>query len=359
MRVPEAAKARDMSRRSRLTTHGAVSTALALHSDRALRDAVEAAAPLGSGIGGSTALLDVGGTEVFVKLVTLTERETRPESARSTANIHGVPAICHYGFGSSPGFGAWRELAVHTMTTDWVLAGHCAGFPLMYHWRVLPGTAPAAVPAELADVDSVVAYWGGDEAVRRLIGERGGATASLALFLEYIPENLKDWLPPRLAAGGRTADRACTMVARELAALTSFMNSRGLLHFDAHFGNILTDGRRLYATDFGLALSSRFELAEEEAAFFARHQAYDRGYTVTSLVHRLIAALYEPREAEHDALLRAFAAGARPTGIPAQPAAFIARHAPLAAVLTDFRRTLQQDARTPYPVESVRRLEGG
>lgn len=180
--MPEAAKARDMSRRSRLTTHGAVSTALALHSDRALRDAVEAAAPLGSGIGGSTALLDVGGTEVFVKLVTLTERETRPESARSTANIHGVPAICHYGFGSSPGFGAWRELAVHTMTTDWVLAGHCAGFPLMYHWRVLPGTAPAAVPAELADVDSVVAYWGGDEAVHAADrGARRGDGESRAL----------------------------------------------------------------------------------------------------------------------------------------------------------------------------------
>ncbi|MFF2503082.1 hypothetical protein ACFVTY_06840 [Streptomyces sp. NPDC058067] len=49
------------------------------------------------------------------------------------------------------------------------------------------------------------------------------------------------------------------------------MNSRGLLHFDAHFQNILTDGRRLYFADFGLALSSRFDLSPSEAGFFERH----------------------------------------------------------------------------------------
>ncbi|WUH95912.1 serine/threonine-protein kinase [Streptomyces sp. NBC_00433] len=346
-----------MSRPSRLARHGAVSTALALHSDQALRDVVEAAAPLGSGIGGRTALIDVDGTEVFVKLVTLTGFETRPESARSTANVFGVPAFCHYGFGGSPGFGAWRELAAHAMTTDWVVAGHCAGFPLMHHWRVLPDTAQGSVPHELSDVERTVARWGGGAAIRRLVTERHQATASLALFLEYIPWNLDDWFKPRIVAGGRTAERAFSTVERQLAAGAAFMNSRGLLHFDAHFGNILTDGRRLYFTDFGLALSSRFDLAKDEADFFDDHRAYDRDYTVTTLVHRLITALYEPRGSERDALLRTFAAGADPTGIPAVPAAFIARHAPLAMVLTDFVRGLEDGRpQTPYPLERVRQL---
>lgn len=43
------------------------------------------------------------------------------------------------------------------------------------------------------------------------------------------------------------------------------MNTRGLLHFDAHFENILTDGQRLFFADYGLAISSRFELSRDES----------------------------------------------------------------------------------------------
>ncbi|MFI2370142.1 hypothetical protein [Streptomyces sp. NPDC018833] len=42
----------DVSHGARLTAHGAVSTALALHSDRTLGHLVDAAAQIGSGIGG-------------------------------------------------------------------------------------------------------------------------------------------------------------------------------------------------------------------------------------------------------------------------------------------------------------------
>lgn len=45
----------DMSRGARLAAHGGVSTALALCSDRRLRELVDAAPPAGSGIGGRTA----------------------------------------------------------------------------------------------------------------------------------------------------------------------------------------------------------------------------------------------------------------------------------------------------------------
>ena len=49
------------------------------------------------------------------------------------------------------------------MTTNWVLAGRSASFPLLYHWRVLPGAAP--LTQEHADVERVVEYWGGSAAV--------------------------------------------------------------------------------------------------------------------------------------------------------------------------------------------------
>ncbi|GAA2741982.1 protein kinase family protein [Kitasatospora cinereorecta] len=346
-----------MSRDVRLTTHGAVSTSLALHSDRALSELVDAAVPLGSGIGGKSALLEVAGTPVFVKRVPLTDLEMQPENVRSTANLFALPAFCQYGIGG-PGFGVWRELAVHTMTTNWVLAGTYEGFPLMYHWRVLPDSAPS-LPEELADVERAVAYWGGGSEVRRRIEALQHSSASVALFLEYIPQNLREWLSVQVGAGDEAADSACTMVERELAAGTSFMNTRGLLHFDAHFENILTDGRRLFFADYGLAISSRFELSREEADFFDRHQTYDRCYTVTYLVNWLSTALYGERGEDRDALVREYAAGKRPSGIPEAAAGILARHAPLAAVMSDFYRKLQQESReTWYPLEEIRRVGG-
>ncbi|WUD79037.1 serine/threonine-protein kinase [Streptomyces sp. NBC_00510] len=351
-----------MSRGGRLAAHGAVSTSLALRSDRALRELVDTAVPLGSGIGGKAALLEVAGTPVFVKRVPLTDLERQPEHVRSTANLFEVPVFCQYGVGTigATGFGAWRELAVHTMTTNWVLAAEHEGFPLMYHWRVLPDSTP--LPEELADIERAVAYWGGGPQVRRRIEALQQSSASVALFLEYIPQNLHQWLGTQIEAGDETADRACAMVERELASGTSFMNSHGLLHFDAHFENILTDGRRLYFADYGLALSSGFELSQVEADFFDRHQVYDRCYTATYLVNWLVTALFgfrrEDREGRY-ALVRAYAEGNRPTGIPEVAAAILARHAPVAAVMSDFNLSFQRQSRqTPFPLEEIRRLGG-
>lgn len=63
---------------ARLATYGSVSTNLSLLSDHRLGEAVAAATPLGSGIGGRSAELEVGGTRVFVKRVPLTDIEMRP-----------------------------------------------------------------------------------------------------------------------------------------------------------------------------------------------------------------------------------------------------------------------------------------
>ncbi|MEU8684798.1 serine/threonine-protein kinase [Streptomyces sp. NPDC048611] len=351
-----------MSRGERLTAHSAVSTSLSSCSDRALRELVDTAVPIGSGIGGKSALLKVAGTPVFVKRVPLTDLERHLDHFRSTANLFEMPAFCHYGIGAigAPGFGAWRELAVHTMTTNWVLTREYEGFPLMHHWRVLPDSTP--LPEELADIERAVAYWGGGSQVRHRIEALQQSSASIALFLEYIPQNLHQWLGTQVGAGDQTANRACAMVERELADGTSFMNSRGLLHFDAHFENILTDGRRLYFTDYGLALSSSFELSQHEVDFFDRHQTYDRCYTATYLVNWLVTALYgfqrEDREGRY-ALVRAYAEGKRPTGIPEEPAAILARHAPIATLMSDFHRKFQgQSRQTPYPLEEIHQLGG-
>jgi tRNA A-37 threonylcarbamoyl transferase component Bud32 len=299
-----------------------------------LRELIDAATRLGRGIGGTAGRIDIDGISVFVKLVPLTAIEMTPQHAASTANTFSLPAFFHYGIGS-PGFGGWRELAAHVMTTNWVLAGEYAGFPLLYHWRVLPDMAPA-LPEELADIDRTVAYWGGREEVRQRIEALAKAPASIALFLERIPHNLHQWLSTQFQAGDQAADRACALAERELEAGTAFMNDQGLLHFDAHFENILADGQRLYFTDYGLALSSRFELSPEETAFYRQHRSYDRCYTRTHLVHWLITALHGHRGEARDALVRAYAGGAQPTEVLPTAAAILARHSPLAVVMADF-----------------------
>ncbi len=345
-----------LTRAARLTAYAAAATGLALLSDRRLGYLLDAATPMGAGIGGSAVLLEIEGTPVFAKRVPLTELEGRPRNVRSTANLFRLPGFYQYGINSA-GFGAWRELAAHAMTTNWVLGSRGQDFPLLYHWRVLPAPA-AAVPDELKDVDRAVGYWNGSPAVRERIEAIRQSSASVVLFLEYIPQNLDQWLSAQLAEGGAAAERACAMVERNLRTGVACMNSRGLLHFDAHFENFLTDGRRLYFADFGLATCSRFELSPAESGFLAEHATYDRCYTVTHLVYSLARSLCGYGRDECAALVRECADGREPAGLPGWAAAIMMRHAPVAAVMGTFGRQLQEESRTtPYPAGELRRLE--
>ncbi|MER5944248.1 protein kinase family protein [Streptomyces sp. NPDC001928] len=339
-----------MTRTERLAAHTDIATSLALLSDSELAGLVEAGTALGTGIGGRSALVEVDGRQVFVKRVPLTDVELRPENVRSTANLLGLPTYFHYGIGS-PGFGAWRELAVHTMTSNWVVSGRFPGFPLTHHWRVLP-QPPQPLYGELADVERAVAYWGGGPPVRERLEQLRTASASLTLFLEYVPHTLHDWLDARVRTDD--ADDACAFVEKELTAVTDFLRKERLLHFDAHFQNFLTDGHLLYLADYGLALSARFPLTAQERGFFERHRDYDRVYTAFHYVNWLATALYGHDRDGREAFVRACADGEPARGIPRAAADIIERNAPLAAVMGDFARRLQNESRlTPYPHEQL------
>ncbi|MET7693110.1 protein kinase family protein [Streptomyces sp. NPDC005483] len=333
---------------TRLRTHADTATTLALLSDRDITELVASGTPAGTGIGGRTTLLEMDGGRVFVKRIPLTDTEL--DHVRSTANLFDMPTHCHYGIGAigSPGFGAWRELAVHEMTTNWVRSGRFPGFPLLHHWRVLPD-AQQPLPEELADVERSVAYWGGG---REHIEALRTASTSLALFLEYQPYTVHDWFHEQLRSDD--PDSACTLVEHGLEAVTGFLRKQQLVHFDAHFRNILTDGHQLYLADYGLALSSRFQLAPQERDFFDRHHHYDRAYALSYLVHWLVVDQYGlGRDARED-FIRACADGRRPEGIPGAAADLISRHARLAATVGDFNRRLEQESRlTPYPHDEV------
>ncbi len=313
--------------------------ALAALDDTALARLLATSTPLAAGIGGRTARLDIAGTPVFVKRVPLTAREAE---RRSTADPYGLPLVCHYGMGASPAGGAWRELEAHRAAEALGLA------PRLYHWRLVAETEPPPLPAELADTEAVSRSWGPEAALR--VTELRHAPASLALFMEYVPQTLDDWLAPRLR--GAAGEREVARVADRLDSAARTMSAHGLVHFDGHWGNVLTDGHRVLFTDFGLALADTFALTARETAFLADHRDHDLGYARSFLVNWLLTRAYGLTSAERHAWIRA----PRPLDEPGPGAALLARDAPLTAVLTPFLVAVAKGARnTPYPSAEVAR----
>jgi hypothetical protein len=340
----------------RRTTYGTISTQLALLSNQRLSELLEKATPLHKGIGGTSAYIEICGKPVFAKKIPLTDLERRPDNIMSTANLFELPLYYQYGVGSA-GFGAWRELAVHTMTTNWVLTGECPNFPLMYHWRMLPTPQPGPMNAEqLEDFESNVVYWEESPTVRARLEAIHNASAEIIVFMEYFPENLHKWFGNQISKGGDAADSAIMMVEQNLIATTSFMNERGLLHFDAHFSNIVTDSHRLYFADFGLALCSRFELSKAEREFFEQHRNYDRGYALTYFFQALILAFFG-KDPWEKTLKEYVVAGPSMITVTPSAAAIITRYAPIASVMRKFRHKLKKESKTtPYPARELERL---
>ncbi|VVJ18212.1 Uncharacterised protein [Amycolatopsis camponoti] len=293
---------------TRLARHDKLTAALAEAPD----DVLAGARPLGTGIGGSTWLLTVAGEPVFVKRVALTDVELRHDG--STADLYGLPPWSHYGVGSAGG-GAWRELEAHRTATEWVRTGACEHFPLLHHWRILPG-----LPRPRTDIERDVAFWHGDPGVRRRLEALAGATTDLVLFLEHLPHDLAHWLTAN--PGG------LALAHRDLRHITDFLAGRGVQHFDAHFANILTDGDRLYLTDFGLAAMPGFALSAAEAEFLADHSEHDRAYVLTRLLNWAV------RHQLDDTGLRGYTS--------------------LAKVVNDFYFALHTESRlTPYPKDEI------
>ncbi|MGL5061763.1 MAG: hypothetical protein ACRC62_17480, partial [Microcoleus sp.] len=71
----------------------------------------------------------------------------------------------------------------------------------------------------------------------------------------------------------------------DLFRTIDFLRMKGIIHFDAHFHNVLTDGEQIYLTDFGLVLDKSFALTKDEESFFEQHKFYDYGEVMRNLGH--------------------------------------------------------------------------
>jgi serine/threonine protein kinase len=301
---------------------------------------------------GEAQQINIDGTIVFVKQVALTDLEKLPENMRSTKNLFDLPLYYQYGVGSA-GFGVWRELASHIMTTQWVLSGACPNFPLLYHWRIVPAQKREPMSAEaLKSLEESVTYWGGSPAIRRRLEALHNASSKIALFLEYIPYQLESWMRNEFAKGVSAAESASRMILTNLEEVCAFMQSHDFVHFDAHFENILTDGHRLYLADFGLALSSEFELSTAERDFLKLHHNYDTYYTITYLVDAMTAILFG--KGNQGSVLREYASGQGNRTLSPFLQETLTHYAPLALEMNEFRHMLRTVSKTtPYPASKL------
>lgn len=329
---------------ARTACHQKVSAFLESRSTFELAELVDTGHSISHGVGGGSGLIDVDSVPVFVKRIPLTDREVVHPG--STANLFDLPVVCQYGIGG-PSFNAWRELAANVIVTDAVLAGETESFPILHHWRVLPGRPPVA--AEHADIDIVVAAYDGHPAVRSRLEALAVATSSLVLFCEYIPHPLENLLQENPA--GRAG-----AVEQQLLGISWALRETKLLHMDGHFGNMRTNMERIYLSDFGLATSPHFDLSASERDFARRHATHDADYAAMRLVNWLVTDVcevpippYGGPVTRNEYVLQC-AAGRIPDTVPPIVAAILTRHAAAAAKMNAFYwRLFDGELHTEYP----------
>lgn len=219
-------------------------------------------------------------SKVFVKRIPVTNLEY--DNLFSTKNLYDLPTYFNYGVGSA-GFGVFRELITHIKTTHWVLEGAIATFPLMYHYRIMPFSGKRA-DLDRSRHQRYVEYWGNNANVGNYWLDRANANYELVLFLEYIPYVLETWL--------RENPNKLQKPLDELRTTIDFLRMKGIIHFDAHFQNVLSDDEQIYLTDFGLVLDKSFTLTSSEESFFEQHTYYDYGAILSNFGH-LIRPSYD------------------------------------------------------------------
>jgi hypothetical protein len=307
------------------------------------------------------------GHPVFVKRIPVTEREYA--DPYSTRNLFELPTLYNYGVGSA-GFGAYREVITHIKTTNWVLDGSCPYFPITYHHRILP-RAGAREPIDEDRHRRYIEYWAGNDAIDRYIRERHDAPYEAVIFLERHEHILGPWLR-------RHAGMWETIIPQALEAI-SFLRSQGVIHFDAHFWNIVVTGDTPYFADYGLTLDRSFDLTPEERRYFQRHIDYDFGEFLAGVVGGVWNVYRQQQKRARARVARAFGVSDiddyaalhprlvedierihREGVLPLDPGlvASIVRYREIGLLMDGFFHRLQGNPRkdTPYPSRTLRRL---
>lgn len=248
----------------RLSTFDSTSTGLTFLTDREILSVFKK----GSGSGGwsNNTITSFNGRKLFMKLLPLPALEL--SHPYDTRNLYHLPLEMNR---SGIGVNTWRELLVLVKTTNWVLSGRIYNFPLLYHYRIVKRRSRSLNSLEIRDY---VERWGNKRGIRERTEDAQNSQYSLLLCIEYIGPTLVHWLNSR---------RRLELYLSQTKMILGFLESEGVLLFDNHSHNILTDNHNnIYFTDFGLVLDRQFELTESERRFFQTNITYPYAYAFSN-----------------------------------------------------------------------------
>ncbi len=337
----------------RISTYSKVRSDLEKMNDDALAKILPQSIIFKPGINSTSGSLDINGSKVFIKRVRITDLELLPHNYQSTKNLFQLPLYYQYGVGSA-GFGVWRELDSHLKTTQWVLSGLSANFPILYHWRILPRTKRGeSASSELAEIEKQIAYWGRSQSIRNRLKALHTSTSELVLFLENIPCSLNEWFIDQFIQGWTEKSlNRIEEIQSELLEAISFMNKQGMIHFDAHSRNILINDDAVFLTDFGLANSVQFNLSPEEIAFFRQHAQFDLGEVIAGLCIDIFAGFFGCKGWPGDEKAKTFA---KIPSLPIAMSTILNRGLNVAIIMNKFFSSLQADSskKTKFPASEL------
>lgn len=339
----------------RKTRYEEISQKLISLSDIELLKKISEGKNIHTGIGGTSVKLDIDNISVFVKLVPLTDLECQENNLYTTKNIFNLPLYYQYGVGST-GFGVWRELAANKICSNWVLEEKCYNFPMLYHYRILPDV-DNLLNFERQNIAEHGSYWESDKNITERYTQILNAKFVVALFLEYIPFKLFDYLFDLKSTNIKKAEEFTAKIISELLSTSKFMSEHGMVHFDSHFHNILTDGKDIYFADHGLVSSLSFDLSLEEKAFLLEHKDFDQYFTIVNLLQCLTVKVPYDVSNWENILIAIKHKTIEPDQFPGFIMNLITQYGDLAVVIDEFYKKLQKTSKnTKYPKDQLEKL---
>jgi len=234
---------------------------------------------------GKNLIVTIDNENVFIKKLALTKLEY--DNLFDSSNLYNLPTYYNYGIGSA-GFNVFRELLMHIKTTNFVLDGEIENFPLMYHYRIIKNKNPSKFFKHKDELDDYITKWNNNENIRKYMIARDNAEYELIVFLEYFPHVLYDWLIKDI--------NMVPEYINQMLNVVKFLRKHNIIHFDAHVGNILSDGKKFYLTDFGLVLDMEFHLSNEEKEFFKKNDYLDYTMIFDNIAYPLLEQLNKNKD---------------------------------------------------------------
>lgn len=223
---------------------------------------------------GINTVFELDGIKIFCKQIKMTEVENN--NKYDTSNLFNLPTYYNYGIGSS-GINCFRELLMHIKTTNWVLDEQIENFPLMYHYRLMK--IPTEEPLYSEKTIKKLSNKWNNQQVEEYLRAKNNSEHYITIFLEYVPIEMEDWLNDDYQRN--------KLYFEQMMNVIRFLSKHNIIHFDAHLGNILTNGQIIYLTDFGLVYDAQFKISEKEREFYSRNSYYDYGMIISNLFYPL------------------------------------------------------------------------